>query len=158
MEAPVVRIRNRIGLVLVAAGYLSTALLLATPAVASEVKGGAMLAPSLPVQPQAADRTLGSAIMFAVVEHNAVLTNSVGVTSATKNAAGSYTLTFERSIRGCVTMTANTMGLPGSVVVDPGIITAAPDVSDEKVLQIRTYSHTGAQTDRYYQVQVTCLK
>jgi hypothetical protein len=51
--------------------------------------------------PAAADNTQGMAIMSAIVLDNGTLHHPVGVTSATRFAAGSYELVFERPITNC---------------------------------------------------------
>jgi hypothetical protein len=58
--------------------------------------------PALAQTPQAADQTLGMALLSAAVRTDGTLMRGAGVTSVVREAVGLYTVTFNRSLTACM--------------------------------------------------------
>jgi hypothetical protein len=57
--------------------------------------------PALAQSPQAADQTLGMAILSGVVSSNGTLMYGDGATSAERTSVGTYQVTFNRTVARC---------------------------------------------------------
>ena len=85
---------------------------------ASVAAGAALAQPPRPMPaaaPQAADQTLGIAIMSAFVSSTGELVEGAGVVSSVRNTAGRYTVKFNRALAGCVS-TATLWGNAYSII------------------------------------------
>ena len=63
------------------------------------------------VNPQAADKTLGMALMGAVINLDGTIANGSGVTSSQRFAAGGYQVFFERNVADNCTYATAVVGL-----------------------------------------------
>jgi hypothetical protein len=128
------------------AGLASTSFLLAGAFVA----GGAYAKKS--PAPEAADQTLGMAIMAADVDYNAAdLFKSSGVVSAEKLQTGRYRLQFARAIDDCYIVATPYLAGVGSAY-------AMSWLQSGTSVDIMTYSDTNISHDSSFHVIAFCPK
>lgn len=97
--------------------------------------------------PEAADETLGMAIMSAVVLANGSVISKSGVVSVARTDAGKYTVDFVRSVVDCAPVATATPGGSASwfIALDPNYR-----------IDIETYDPDGAFADKYFSIIVFC--
>ena len=97
--------------------------------------------------PEAADNTLGMAIMSAVVQSNGTAFSKAGVGSVAKPDTGSYFLDFVRPVTDCTPMVSATPSAYASwfITLDP-----------PNRIEVNTYDAAGALTDKYFSIIVFC--
>ena len=117
---------------------------------AAEPAMGSRRAPA----PEAADQTLGMAIMSASVDADGTLLGGAGVTRLV-NSGGSYALDFARSIAGCARV-AN-IGLP-TAQVGSGSITTSGDAEIPDRLFVNTRDANGSLAAQPFHLIVFCPK
>ena len=105
--------------------------------------------------PAAADKSLGMAVMSAVIASNGTLVRGAGAVSATRLAAGSYTVTFNRSLADCSFLGGIGAGkAPGHA---SGYVIAVNPALELDTVKVRTQAiSNGADTDGQFHVQVIC--
>ena len=102
------------------------------------------------VSPQAADNTLGMALMGAVINSDGTFANGSGVTSSQRFTTGGYQVIFERNIADCNYATA---------VVGLSFVYVRIVVHSGNQLQFNTNNIDGsALTDTTFSVTVFCHK
>jgi hypothetical protein len=132
--------------------------LAAAPALAGAITIAAFLAPAAAQTPQAADQTLGMALLSATVAADGTLVASAGATAAVRNVAGDYTVTFGRSLAGC-SCTASIGRANATTVVGSSGITAncprdAPQPNDAGVI----ITQSGVATDTPFHLIAFCAR
>jgi hypothetical protein len=112
---------------------------------------------SATVQPTAADRTLGAAMMYAVVTaEGALVRSSSDVVSATRlGTDGMYDVIFNRNIRSCsYVASAGSDGPVNSIA-----FVSAADVSGNTAgVRVQTRSSDGINSDIGFGLQVLCAR
>ncbi len=114
----------------------------------------AQAAKAAKVAPEAADQTLGMALMGAAVRGNGTLYEGVGVVSATRSGTGAYRVTFQRDIRGCI-LNATAALFPGDS--STGAFASASYYSQTTV-SVLMRNPSGTFVDHSIQLMVFCAK
>ena len=91
----------------------------------------------------------GFGTFFAAVNAAGAVSSSSGVSASTKTAVGRYEITFNRDIDGCA-MTVTVAG------ANPRYATVRKKASTTQVIQVYTFSNTGAPIDAPFQAVVVC--
>jgi hypothetical protein len=96
-----------------------------------------------------AGQAFGITGYFAVMLSNGIVARSSGVAAAARTAIGKYEITFNGSIAGCATLVNVTGAAPAW-----GVGRRKPGTTD--VLQVSTFSRTGAATDLPFHLLISC--
>jgi hypothetical protein len=117
---------------------------------------GALAAPAPAQSPQAADQTLGMAILSATVRNDGVLVRVAGAASVVRPATGIYDVTFQRDVANC-----SCVASAGEFAVglsDLGVIATANCPHAANVVRVRTTDHAGTSSNRNFHLIVFCPK
>ena len=111
---------------------------------------------SAPVEPTAADKTLGMALMSALVDSNGTVRGGTGVTSVTFLGTGNYRVFFERSVRDC-TFSATVGGEPGGATYVGPYANAGYD-SEANAVRVYTFLNNTTGFSAIFHLLVFCHK
>ena len=113
---------------------------------------------SAPVSPVVADQTFGMAMMSAVVDGTGALAFGSGSESASRLSLGSYSVKFNRPIRGC-TFNATSGNIQSGQASASYAFPLVSFDSDPNGIAIQTYNPgNGLQKDAAFHLMVFCHK